>query len=147
VSQCLQPCPSCAQHLRTTETVCPFCDAALPPGWGVCAQPAARGRPMSRAALLFVSATVATSCGGTTASQPTDDGGRAADGGHEAATDSGGGDLDGPPVTLYGPGPVFDSGPHLDATPDAPSEAATDAQTGEDAPAVLYGPATIDAGG
>jgi hypothetical protein len=50
-------------------------------------------------------------------------------------------------VALYGPGPIQDAGPRPDATRDAPSEATTDAQPGEDAPAVMYGPATIDSGG
>jgi hypothetical protein len=135
MSQCLHPCPSCAQHLRSTETVCPFCDAALPEGFGVCARSAgAQGRPMSRAALLFVGATVAASCGGSTES------GFVSDGGREGSTDSGDGDLDGP-VALYAPSPV-DAGPRPDAATDAP----TDAQPGWDGPAVLYGPAMIDSG-
>lgn len=142
MSQCLHPCPSCAQHLRATETVCPFCALALPEGFGVCAQRAGpRGRPMSRAALLFVGATVTASCGGATET------GTPADGGREATADSG--EETGPPVTLYGPGPVFDAGPRPDAGADAPSEAASDGAT--DAPsfdgsAVLYGPAMIDGG-
>jgi hypothetical protein len=118
MSQCLHPCPSCAQHLRASETVCPFCDAALPEGFGICAHPAPRGRPMSRAALLFVGANVAAGC---SADAP--------------AT-----------MTLYGPAVINDAGSSLDAGTDARSEAATDAQTGSDAPAVMDGPATIDSG-
>jgi hypothetical protein len=116
MSQCLHPCPSCAQHLRASETVCPFCGASLPEGFGICAQPAPRGQPMSRAALLFVGATVATGCGADA------------------------------PVPLYGPAPINDAGPTPDAGTDAPSEAATDAQTGPDTSAVTDGPATIDEG-
>jgi hypothetical protein len=116
MSQCLHPCPSCAQHLRASETVCPFCDAALPEAFGVCAQPAPRGRSMSRAALLFVGANVATGCGADA------------------------------PVVLYGPAVINDAGPSFDAGTDVRSEGATDAQTGSDAPAVMDGPATIDAG-
>jgi hypothetical protein len=94
---------------------------------------------MSRAALLFVGATVAAACGGQTESFPGD-GGRDA-----AATEGGGGDdTDAGPVTLYGPGPIFDSGPR-EASPDAPIDAPSDAvDTG--APAVMYGPATVDGG-
>ena len=97
---------------------------------------------MSRAALLFVGATVAASCGGTTESRPSD-------GGREATTDAA--DDYNAPVTLYGPGPIYDAGPPLhpeagtDAQGDAPSEATTDGP-GYDAPAVLYGPAMIDGG-
>jgi hypothetical protein len=93
---------------------------------------------MSRAALLFVGATVAAACGGQTESFPGD-GGR--DG---ATTESGGDDTDAQPVTLYGPGPVFDSGPR-EASPDGPVDAPTDAvDTGP--PAVMYGPAPVDGG-
>jgi len=142
MSQCLHPCPSCAQHLRATETVCPFCAAALPAGFGVCRQATGpRGRPASRAALLFVGATVAASCGGVTESGP------GTDGGPEASVDSGGDE--GLPVTLYGPGPIYDAG-RPDARPDAASDApSTDApsETGDDGGGVvLYGPAMIDAG-
>lgn len=113
MSPCLHPCPACAQHLRSSETVCPFCDAALPDGFGTCAHPVARDRPMSRAALLFVGATVATGC----------------------SADA--------PIPLYGPAPINDAGPSLDAEH---GEAATDASTGSDAPAVLDGTATNEAG-
>jgi hypothetical protein len=135
----LHPCPSCTQHLRASETVCPFCDASLPAGSGASARPLPPGRPMSRAALLFVTATAAASCGGSTeAGSPPP-----ADGGREAATDSGGGggDLDGQPVALYGPGPIYEAGPRPDAGPDAPSEASPDGGM-----AVMYGPATVDGG-
>jgi hypothetical protein len=98
---------------------------------------------MSRAAILFVGATVAASCGGTVASEPSDGGG-------EAATDSGGGELDGQAVVMYGPGPVYrDAAPSVDARPDAPSQndAATDAPASFDGAPVMYGPAVIDSGG
>jgi hypothetical protein len=141
MSQCLHPCPSCAQHLRPSETVCPFCQAALPAGFGACTRDAPRGRPMSRAALLFVGATVAASCGGATES-----GSSGGDGGKEAATDSGGGDdTDAEPVALYGPAPIHDGGPKLDGSLDA-ADAAKDAASGDEGTAVMYGPATIDSG-
>ncbi len=135
MSQCLHPCPSCAQHLRASETTCPFCDAALPSGWNVCRRAAAPGRPMSRAALLFVGATVAASCGGSVASQPgSDDGGKTTTG-----EGGGGGEPDAMPVALYGPAPVFDAGPRLDASPD------TSEDDGGGMP-IMYGPAVIDSG-
>lgn len=90
MNQYLHPCPSCAQHLRASETACPFCYAALPEGFGICAQPAPLGRSMSRAALLLVGATVAAGCGADA------------------------------PVPLYGPAPINDAGgPSLDAATDA----------------------------
>ena len=97
---------------------------------------------MSRAALLFVGATVAASCGGATEWGP------AGDGGKEAATDSGGidgDDTDAEPVALYGPAPIHDGGPRLDGSPDA-ADAAKDAASGDEGTAVMYGPATIDSG-
>jgi hypothetical protein len=137
----LHPCPSCAQHLRAGETVCPFCDAALPAGFGASARPrGAPGRPSSRAALLFAAATVAAGCGGATEANVFGEG----DGGHDAAPgDGSGGDDYGQPVALYGPAPVYDAGPR----PDASKDAATDA-TEEDSGGgvILYGPAPYDAG-
>jgi hypothetical protein len=97
---------------------------------------------MSRAALLFVGATVAASaasCGGATESGPG-----MGDSGREASTDTGGGgdDTDAEPVALYGPAPIYDGGPQLDGARDAAKEA----ESGVDATAVMYGPATIDSG-
>jgi hypothetical protein len=143
MSPCLHPCPSCAQHLRATETVCPFCAAALPSGFGVCAQPnAARGRPVSRAALLFVGATAAAGCGGTTQESTF-----AADGGsHDAAMDSAGDEDTGLPVALYGPGPIQDGGfPRPDASQDAAKDAPSESGD-EGGGVILYGPAPFDGG-
>ena len=94
---------------------------------------------MSRAALLFVGATVAASCGGATESGPG-----TGDGGRDASTDTGGGgdDTDAEPVALYGPAPVYDAGPQ----PDGSRDAAQEAESGVDATAVMYGPAVIDSG-
>ena len=49
---CLHVCPSCARHVRSIETTCPFCDETLPGDFGVCGEPRASGRPLSRAAFL-----------------------------------------------------------------------------------------------
>ena len=144
MSQCLHPCPSCARHLRAGEPRCLFCAAALPVGFGVCAQaPGARGRPVSRAALLFVGATAAAGCGGRQESTFTP-----GDGGLDAATDSAGeGEDTGMPVALYGPGPIEDSGlPRPDASQDAAKDAPSEAGD-EGGGVVLYGPAPVDGGG
>jgi hypothetical protein len=96
---------------------------------------------VSRAALLFVGAAAATGCGGsTTTGSPPGDSGAVVDVAQDSPTDSttpipeAGQDAadTGQPVALYGPGPIFDSGP----PPDASTE-----DTG--APVVLYGPAPI----
>jgi hypothetical protein len=140
MSRCFHPCPSCAQHLRADETTCPFCEAPLPAGFGACT-PArgASGPPVSRAALLFVGATVAAACGGQTSTAPSD-------GGRDALTNEGGGDdTDAQPVALYGPGPIqLDSGPG-EASPDAETDAPSDATDSGGSP-VLYGPAPVDGG-
>src|SRR5437879_709996 len=119
MSQCLHPCPSCAQHVRAGETACPFCGAALEAR--ACEKPAG-ARPLSRAAILFVGATAAAACGGSEST-----GG----GNGDAATDAnqnGDGSTDGP-VALYGPAPV-DGG--MDAS--------------DSGSVVLYGPAPVDGG-
>jgi len=150
MSRCLHPCPSCARHLRSGETACPFCDAPLPAGFGACTSvaPADRspGRVKSRAAVLFFAATAATACGGQTAATSTGTG----DGGHDAAArdgaaiDDAGEDVDAMPIAAYGPAPIRDSGAR-----DAPSDALTDGPSDDASDAglpVLYGPAPIDAG-
>jgi hypothetical protein len=91
---------------------------------------------MSRAALLFVGATVTAACGGQTESPSL--------GGDAAASEAGGGDdTDAQPVAMYGPAPVQDAGPR-EASPDAPADAPSDADSG--GLPVMYGPAPIDAG-
>jgi len=62
--ECMHPCPSCARHVRSYETACPFCEAALP---GRCERPDAPplGRVASRAALTFFAAAAIAACGKT----------------------------------------------------------------------------------
>ena len=59
---CFRPCPSCDRHIRNDEGVCPFCLTATPEGFDVCK---ARGATpaTSRAAALFLGASVVTSAG------------------------------------------------------------------------------------
>jgi hypothetical protein len=110
---CLHVCPSCGRHVRSSETTCPFCDVALPDDFGVCGEPRATGRPLTRAAFILMSATALTACGKS-----------AAPGGGE--TPGGGAEIYGPPpvvvqpdagtsvrempVSVYGPAPVADAG-------------------------------------
>jgi hypothetical protein len=152
MSACLHPCPACARHIRGAERACPFCQAALPEGFGVCsgarASRAAQGRPASRAALLFVGAAAAAGCGGSVDANTsgTDGGGRDA-----AQSDAkGGGDASDEDATpaqdsglpvMYGPAPI-DSGPPRDAGVDGGDDAAPD--TGGGVP--LYGAPPFDAG-
>jgi hypothetical protein len=96
----LSPCPSCHRHVRVEETVCPFCEAALPERArvGVRTTPAPRGR-LSRTALFAAGATLmgAAACSSTSNNPNTDGGGTggmhqdgaAGAGGHDAGEDSG----------------------------------------------------------
>jgi hypothetical protein len=95
---CLHACPSCARHVRSSETSCPFCDATLS---GKCELPHAPslGRVSSRAVLSFFAATAALSaCGKST---KVDDPKPVIE--------------DHPTVTVYGPPPVM-----IDASPPMP---------------------------
>jgi hypothetical protein len=122
----LQPCTECARHIRSDEAACPFCGASMPAGFGESTRPVPTGPVLSRAAILFASATAVVACSSSSSTPPgsTDSG---------SAADS---HVDGP-VALYGPAPV-DSGP--EASPDAGSDAPFDG------PVALYGPAPVDSG-
>lgn len=63
----LHPCPSCSRHIWTSETVCPFCSAAVSGRLSAPVRSTAGGR-LSRAALLAASTLVASplACGGST---------------------------------------------------------------------------------
>jgi hypothetical protein len=140
-----QACPTCTRHIKVEEATCPFCGGATPEGFGAAAKP--RGpAPLSRAAILFMSATAvtgvsaATACSSSSSSTGVSDAG-AKDSGNEdtglvaaygpaPVQDSGQMDTGGP-VAAYGPGPVLDSGT---------------VDSGEDAPVALYGPAPVDSG-
>jgi hypothetical protein len=115
----LQPCESCARHVRISETACPFCGAAVASA-PEAAAPAPFARPLSRAALLFMGVTAATGCSSAPSvmygpaiiedsGATVDSGGEAIDSGG-ATVDSGGGGPDGGLVAAYGPGSVQDSG-------------------------------------
>jgi hypothetical protein len=140
-----QACPACARHIKTDEAACPFCGSATPEGFSTVAKPKGPA-PLSRAAILFMSATavggvsVATACSSSSSATGVSDAG-ARD--SAAAEDTGGpvaaygpapvmdsGQVDtGGPVAAYGPGPVMDSGPEFDG------------------PVAAYGPAPVDSGG
>jgi hypothetical protein len=62
--ECMHPCSSCARHVRSYETACPFCDAPLP---GACVLPDAPplARVASRAALAFFATAAIVACGKT----------------------------------------------------------------------------------
>lgn len=68
----LVSCLACARHFRVTETACPFCSApAADSIAGAAPRPRLEGRPLTRAAILFATATTAAgglaACGKTTA--------------------------------------------------------------------------------
>jgi len=64
----LQLCPSCARHVRESETRCPFCDAE------VSLTPIARRAPprLSRAAQMAFAAVVVVGCHEETTKPPSD---------------------------------------------------------------------------
>lgn len=134
----LLPCPSCARHVRQTESGCPFCGAAL-------ALDEVPARPMptqrlGRAATFAFGAAIATSvaaCGG--GSNPGNDSGIApaygapADTGVQADTGNDAGML-----AMYG-GPPQDAG--TDVGSPGPLYGAPPQDAGSDAggPAPAYG--------
>src|SRR5688500_4068902 len=111
--QPLAPCTSCRRHLRTTETVCPFCGAALD------GAELARGvvpgtkQRLGRAAAFVFGASLAVSqgvaCSGDT-QNPSGASGAASGGGGEGAGSSSDDDDGSSGVALYG-APAVDGGP------------------------------------
>lgn len=74
MASALVVCPSCSRHVRTHETVCPFCSQSVPSG--IVPAPAGPRRPYvgkGATALALASALVATGCGGDDAPTPTTD--------------------------------------------------------------------------
>jgi hypothetical protein len=126
----LQPCVACSQHIRVDERACPFCNAELPENFGDDARArVSRTRPMSRAAILFVGATAAAACGGSTETGTGSSGDAST---HEDGSAADGSGIDGA-VVLYGPAPFDASVDHsVDASPDGPVAA--------------YGPGPVDSG-
>ena len=92
----LAPCPSCARHVRVSETACPFCHAAIPEG--ITPVPGTNKRLSRAAAYAFTATMAATSgavvvaCGAT--AQPAYGGpgipseGGSTDGASDGATDA-----------------------------------------------------------
>src|SRR5688500_2372314 len=69
MDEALAPCTSCRRHLRTTETVCPFCGAALDAGQLSRGVVPGTTQRLSRAAAFVFGATLATAptaCSGDT---------------------------------------------------------------------------------
>jgi hypothetical protein len=139
----LQPCPSCARHIKTEESTCPFCGQATPQGFSGLVRP--RGAaPLSRAAVLFMSATAVTGLAAPLACSSTSSGGggNEVDSGH---VDSGG------PVAAYGPA-IVDSGQQDSGGPVAAygpaiiDSGTQDAAQDSGGPVAAYGPAIIDSG-
>jgi hypothetical protein len=115
---CLHVCPSCERHVRSEEKECPFCATALPDDFGVCGEPRAVGRPLTRAAFILMSATALTACGKSASPGPGGPGGGAEIYGPppvEVRPDASANTQNQPPtvqpeaVTVYGPPPVADS--------------------------------------
>ena len=136
-------CPSCARHVRATETTCPFCARVLTRDGGDAASRPLLGsaltRGVTRAALVFASAaTVAAGCGGETEPGASSSGTSSSGAGGSSGAGS---STSGAPVPMYGPAPV-DAGVH-DA---ADLDAAGNPDAKDSGFAVLYGPAPVDGG-
>lgn len=67
----LVPCPSCARHVKATESTCPFCDAVVLAKPRVL-EPMPADRLLARTALSFAAAAATTlaGCGKETADKP-----------------------------------------------------------------------------
>jgi hypothetical protein len=131
----LLPCPDCARHIRRIEAACPFCGAPVPVGFGESARLVVAEPVLSRAAILFATATTVAGCGGITATQAQDASGDVPN--DSANSMDSGGSADGSQSPDVSPGPLPAYGP-------APVDAGTDAST--DGFPVLYGPAPVDSG-
>jgi hypothetical protein len=138
----LQQCPSCSRHIKTEEAACPFCGHATPQGFSELVRP--KGPPaLSRAAVLFMSATAVTGL-----AAPLACGSSSTGGGNEV--DSGQHDSGGP-VAAYGPA-IIDSGLQDSGQQDtggplpAYGPAVIDSGLDSGGPVAAYGPAIIDSG-
>ena len=125
MSQPLVPCPSCARHVRASETACPFCQAELPEGLEAQARPGV-ARRMSRAAALALGASLAVAAcadevqttndasGATSGDKGSGSGGGGAGGAGGAAsttaTSSSEASSSSGIAVLYGPAPPPDGG-------------------------------------
>jgi hypothetical protein len=118
----LLACPSCARHVRATESACPFCAASLPATFAAAPLRLPPTKRLSRAALYAVGATsitVAAACSSSSGTPAGDTDGSTADASPDspsamplygAAAPDGGFDMDdgGPDVgaaALYGASP------------------------------------------
>ena len=113
----LMACPSCHCHVKVGAPRCPFCEHELPREASPRPALPASGKSLSRAAILFASASTVGACG-SSSTEPS-------------------------PVVFYGPAPIVQNeagtdGGTTDAAPDASDAAST---------VVFYGPAPIQDGG
>jgi hypothetical protein len=129
----LVPCPSCARHVRSFETSCPFCAAALSPA-ADSAPVARRAGPRLGRAALFALGAGATALAACSSSQsiygapPADDAG-------DQDAEQGRALYGGPPVDAASDAPVL-----VDAAYGGPpQDAADDAADGEGGAAPAYG--------
>lgn len=102
----LVPCPSCARHVRASESHCPFCQGELPSDLGTAAVPNTRRRLDRVAAFTFATTVAIAGCAGGFDGESTDSQEQESVGGIQP---------------MYGNPPIFDAGPPVtDAgTPDA----------------------------
>lgn len=115
------PCPGCARHLRTSESLCPFCGQQVS---SLVATPGTAARITRAATYAFTATMVVAGCSGVdngsvAALYGVPGGGSVVDSGADARSDAGPDD-GGQPVALYG-APALDAGPG-DAASDSPDD-------------------------
>lgn len=86
----LVPCPQCQRHIGTHHDACPFCQNAVPAGFGARAVPGSTKRLDRWATFTFAAALTVAACGGTSGDGTIGDGGTG-DAGNGGSSDGGGG--------------------------------------------------------
>jgi hypothetical protein len=118
--QPLVPCPRCERHVRTDESACPFCSAALPSNLAARAIPGATQRLSRAAAFLFGASLTVAGCGSEISTGAGSGGGSDPTGSSSDSSAASGGmtdagpDDDGGNVPLYGDPTPIDGGPDDD---------------------------------
>ena len=140
----LHLCPSCARHVRTNESSCPFCATALEASSDAPKNVAPLARGLTRAAILFAGATTIAGCGGETSGSSGASSSGASSSGSSGATSSSGASSSSSSgatstVAVYGPAPI-------DAGIDDVDSGLQKKDSGV-GPAPSYGPAPINDGG
>jgi hypothetical protein len=127
----LRPCPSCARHVRTSESLCPFCAGVLPEAFRATAPPVLPTRRLGRAAMFAFGASLAGTPACDDTAVPAGDAAIVDGGGDTASADTSPAGLDGAPPDLgygadiYGAPPDLGTGADIHGAP-PPADAGVD---------------------